>query len=732
MAEVTGRIGSDEVELNNAATEATLRLLLQSTLTANKQSIDNIKNLAQKSGLDPTAVAATNKGMANAAQSSGKFHTIIEGAGVAAGMFSSALKESANLAEKLASGAGQASDVFGALSKLPFGLGLIATGFQKLALAQESYLNTYRQISAAGVNFGGSLTEMRLAASATYMTLEQFSGVITRNSQALASMGGNATDGARAFTTISNSLLKSGAGDQLRSLGYTSQQVNEGLLTYISMTGGRTKAELANSESLKKSTAEYLTQLDGLAQLTGRSREEQQKALDEEVREASFQAFLSTKTKEEREAIIASMKAAEGLYGKAGMDIVKAASMGVTVQGGAGQKLTALGNGVEENIRKDLEIRQKYGNDRKRLDANEAEGRARFGVAVRDLAGPVGTFGGALKGMEVAVQNAASANAAGLKTEQDFANERKTVSQNQINQTKSEADSAAKREKTMNELGQTILDKVIMPIQKLLLPILEKFVAGLVATVDWLIKTPGAFAGLGVALAGLTAAMIGHRISILNQKRLEAAAEALKPDGSVKKPYYVIDMGEGFKPGSGPEGGGAGGKGGKGGKLLRGLKGFGAGAVAGIGFDLLADALGTDTVGGASADLAGSAASGAGTGALLGSIIPGIGTAIGGVVGGVAGGAYGLYKNWGTLFGSSGSKTPTPTLSPTTPASATAGPAAGSVSPTQDPIESLIKTIDLLNKQTTTVVYYLKETAENTKRTYEATRNLDGNLFPRP
>ena len=36
MADVTGRIGNEEVELNNAATEATLRLLLQATLSANK------------------------------------------------------------------------------------------------------------------------------------------------------------------------------------------------------------------------------------------------------------------------------------------------------------------------------------------------------------------------------------------------------------------------------------------------------------------------------------------------------------------------------------------------------------------------------------------------------------------------------------------------------------------------------------------------------------------------
>jgi hypothetical protein len=63
MAEVTGRIGDQDVALNNAATEATLKLLLQATLNANKQSLSTIQNLAQKSGLSPQAVEAANKGL---------------------------------------------------------------------------------------------------------------------------------------------------------------------------------------------------------------------------------------------------------------------------------------------------------------------------------------------------------------------------------------------------------------------------------------------------------------------------------------------------------------------------------------------------------------------------------------------------------------------------------------------------------------------------------------------
>lgn len=94
------------------------------------------------------------------------------------------------------------------------------------------------------------------------------------------------------------------------------------------------------------------------------------------------------------------------------------------------------------------------------------------------------------------------------------------------------------------------------------------------------------------------------------------------------------------------------------GKLGVGAKGFGLGAVLGIGGSFAADALGRNTMGGAAADTLGTSAAWAGTGALAGSFIPGVGTAIGGAIGGVAGAGYGLYKNSSTFFGASSGQMP--------------------------------------------------------------------------
>lgn len=373
------------------------------------------------------------------------------------------------------------SSVANALTGLPGPLGTLASVAGMAATAIEGVARNYNTLTSSGVNFGGSLTNMKLAASGAYMSLDQFAAMLSTNSAVLAKMGGTVDEGAQSFAKVSNTLNKSPAGDALRSLGYTSEQVNSGLLNYISITGGRNKEELKTVEGQKKlaeSAAAYMTQLDGLAQITGQSREEQEKALKAEMEEASFQAFMATKSKEEQEAIAASMASAGALYGKAGTDIVMATAMGIAVQGEAGQKLTALSGASAAAIQNDLAIRKKGGDQTEALNANEAKGRAAAAANLLPLAGAVGSVGGALKGMDVAVKNVAAAQQAGVKGEQGFLDQRKAIAEQQKVQAASQAASVASAQKSLNELGQQIMAK-LMPIFGVIIGVTVKLATGL-------------------------------------------------------------------------------------------------------------------------------------------------------------------------------------------------------------------------------------------------------------
>ena len=115
------------------------------------------------------------------------------------------------------------------------------------------------------------------------MTLDQFTNLMKTNGETFAKLGGTANDGAKAFVKASNSLLSSDAGTKLRALGFTTEEVNQGMLNYLSITGGRSRAELQDTAALTKSTTVYLQELDQLAAITGKSREEQQKKVKAEM-----------------------------------------------------------------------------------------------------------------------------------------------------------------------------------------------------------------------------------------------------------------------------------------------------------------------------------------------------------------------------------------------------------------------------------------------------------------
>lgn len=472
MAEVTGRIGSEEVELNNAATEATLRLLLQSSLATTKEQKAAIASLAQKAGLDPAAVAAANAELAKNTPAMSALGKAAYGAGIAFGSVKPALDTFVNFAATMAQGEGNASDLFGALGKLPFGLGQVATGFQKLAVFQEGMLKQYQGMTNAGVNFGGSLTELRMAASNTYMTMEEFGRIVKNNGPTFAKMGGTVDEGARAWAKASNTLLKSDAGTNLRALGFTTEQVNQGMLDYISVTGGRSKKELQNTDALAKSSALYMEELDQLASITGKSREEIAKKAKAEMEAADFQLFLAGKSVKEREVIEANVKRAGALYGQGGMDIAKANAMGVAVQGEAGKKLTAVSNATSDGIKKDLDIRKKYGNDSTLLNKNEIETRQATSNNLMKLSGGVASYGGAIKGIEDAALLAAKDKIAGEKgVEEQYTK----ATAEKIARENSQAKQAVETQKALQEFGQTVLNAVL-PIVDFFLPALNGIV----------------------------------------------------------------------------------------------------------------------------------------------------------------------------------------------------------------------------------------------------------------
>jgi len=118
---------------------------------------------------------------------------------------------------------------------------------------------------------------MRHASAQAGLSLEQFASVIANNSTSMGLLGGTTSDGAARFGRLSKALRQQEAG--LMRLGFTQDEVNEGLADYIENQALAGQVRGRSDADLIAGAQGYLTELDKLARVTGKSRKELQDAM---------------------------------------------------------------------------------------------------------------------------------------------------------------------------------------------------------------------------------------------------------------------------------------------------------------------------------------------------------------------------------------------------------------------------------------------------------------------
>ena len=491
MADVTGRIGDNDVALDNAATEATLKALLLAVSGSTAQ-MNKLINLASKSGMDPKSIEQANKGanaLGQAAFGAGKIASVAMGGlaktamvlgGVIGDLTASAFKTIGNLTDfagKLLDGTASVSGLFGAFKDLPLGIGLVAGLFEKLAQMQEANLTAYRELSKSGINLGGDLNDIRLQALDMGTTLEGFTKLMKENSKTFAGFGGTVDEGARNFMRFSKELRNSSIGQTLSGLGLTLEDMSQGAANYIKISGGRSSEELKNTKALVSSSGEYMKQLDMLAGLTGRSREEQEKLLQEESANAAWQAHLQTMGEEERKKAIAAFNDTLQTGGKGAASALRSKIMGIPPLDEAGQTFLAMARNGSEALDK---VTDSVKDQRKSLtDVNKDMAGFRVGLGKdgKQLIGPLGAAliaqGGAMgdfASKAISTQNQLKTQ--NVKSVEDEIALRKRLADEAAKRETSAAAQAAESEKQLKALGAELMG-ALLPVFKAMTPIIN-------------------------------------------------------------------------------------------------------------------------------------------------------------------------------------------------------------------------------------------------------------------
>ena len=513
MASVTGNIGDQNVVLDNAATEATLRLLLQATIASSKDEKNAIAKMIEKAGLDPAKVQETHVELTNLEQAAAKLGGAYAGLEDATNKLKVGLIASSAFIGSLTEGSGKASNLFGALGKLPGPLGLLGTGFEIAAKFQEEQLKNYQSLSNSGVNFAGSLTNMRISVSETGLTMDEFVNLVKNNGDAFSKMGGSVNDGAESFTRLGKAMYASKTGDNLRALGFTTEEINKGMLNYISNTGGRTKAEMSNTTQLVASTGEYMKQLDYLAEVTGKSREAQEADLKDAAANKAWEAFLQTLSGPEKDKAVAGYIENMAKGGKGAAQAYMFMAQGLPPATKAAAEYTAVTsnmNAVTARQVAAIKDSTKTMDDMRRIGAG-------FGAAAVADTKNLGMAGSAIQnfqlgfeGLSVAQATANKALANGTDTVAGATAQLDSIQERQAARERAEADAAAKANKAVNDLGQKLL-RDLLPAFEIMAPIIVKIVTGLSHLMEFLNQSPRLVTAIELLIGALLAGYLSSK-----------------------------------------------------------------------------------------------------------------------------------------------------------------------------------------------------------------------------
>jgi hypothetical protein len=679
MAEVTGDIGGTPVQLNNAATEATLKQLVSAVallsvkLNKDAKTQDQINRQMKKfyENLDKA-----NKQQVNLTKSQKEAQEQIDkgiklaqerdriekrsqyvAREVTLGLFklnqaaqgavlslTSIMNEMSTLGNSITG----AANVF---AQIPVVGTVLSRVFGAIAGAADRSYKAFQQSASVGANFSGSITEMIDSASLAGLTIDQFSALVAKNGESLAMLGKGTADGARRFATLGKMMKDSGVADQLYRMGYTAQDINDGMLQFTSRLAKGGALQTMTTTQIADVTGRYLKELDAVAKLTGQSKQALQDQEAARMRDAQYLTLknrLDADGQKNLELLMASIP--EGM--KDGAKEVLATGTATTVAGEqflafmqqSGRDLSSLGINARRTGTITLGQVTGIGKTMKR----EATDFANSGVGET-----AGLFINEMNGIVVAANQ--------------YKAQQQDLEQAIADQVKAEKERKAQEERLKKEgLDPASLQKFQQQIAELS----NRFTKLLGENVPTLM---GAFNSLAsfitnylvpafvfvidnlkelvVGFLAFKAAMIAYQLKVKFQEarahlwgKTPADARFVRPLGAMG-PGGPVDV-DGDEKGKG--------KGKKPSRVGGFLKGGGL-AIAGMGASYASGAL--EEAGheksAAVTDIAGSAATYAGTGMMIGSVIPGVGTAIGGIVGGLAGSALGLWDNWNRLFGKS-------------------------------------------------------------------------------
>jgi hypothetical protein len=172
---------------------------------------------------------------------------------------------------------------------------------QRLIRFSDGLVDQFREFSSVGASFNNNIFDMRTSALQAAMNLDSFQQLVMNNSDTLRLFGSSVTDGAKRFTQLSRQFRT--INPQFFDMGFTIEDINEGLMTYTELLARTGRVEQINSRDMLDGSAAYMKQLDMLAKVTGQSREALARQSEDINNDARMRAIVARAGGENADAL---------------------------------------------------------------------------------------------------------------------------------------------------------------------------------------------------------------------------------------------------------------------------------------------------------------------------------------------------------------------------------------------------------------------------------------------
>jgi hypothetical protein len=132
----------------------------------------------------------------------------------------------------------------------------------------QNITNSFRDIGAAGITFGGSITDMTNAAANSGQTLNRMTEFITKNNAVLSQLGGNMAQNATDILRMSRAIGLTNSGLLVSYGSY--EALNDGIAQYVGLQQRLGYVDMNNQKAMTQGATDYLVRQRELTAITGK------------------------------------------------------------------------------------------------------------------------------------------------------------------------------------------------------------------------------------------------------------------------------------------------------------------------------------------------------------------------------------------------------------------------------------------------------------------------------